>query len=100
MEIEGLINHTLKAYDIEKSFANLRLLEAMENIKFWETVQAIHANEIIRELLKDVTHVREILGREDCIKELLRSKDEIPSFRGFPLKTIEFYIHLKNEAGI
>ena len=97
MEIEGIINHTLASALIERNFIAQKLVSNKEHINFWNNVKTIHANEEIRNKLEGITHVRQILGSEEYMEYLIeQSPDEPLHYMGFPLKTIEFYIHLRD----
>lgn len=97
MEIEGLINHTLAAAEVERSFIAKKAMDNKYHINFWEEVKRLHSNEDITSRLKNVSHIREILGSEDYMGYLIKKSIDDPLyFMGFPLKIIEFYLHLRD----
>lgn len=97
MEIEGLINHTLAGAMVERNFIAQKLVANKEHITFWRNVKQIHANEEVRARLESITHIRQILGSEEYMEYLIEQSPEEPLYyMGFPLKTIEFYIHLRD----
>lgn len=97
MEIEGLINHTLAASLVERNYIVQKLVANREHISFWQTVRKIHANEELKAKLQSITHIRQILGSEEYMEYLIeQSPDEPLFYMGFPLKAIEFYLHLRD----
>jgi hypothetical protein len=99
MDIEGLINHTLASYTIERQYIAKQLFDNKERIQFWEDVQAIHANESVQNALRGVTNIRQILSSENYMDYLIKKNVCEPlCFMDFPLKTIEFYLHLKHSC--
>lgn len=97
MEIEGLINHTLASAILERNFIAQRMVANKEHITFWNSVKKIHTNEDIRSKLENITHIRQILGSEEYMEYMIQQDPEDPlEYLGIPLKTIEFYIHLRD----
>lgn len=98
MEIEGIINHTLASALIEREYLAKQVAENQAHIAFWRDLQQINCNETVRLSLEGITHVRQILGSEMYMEDLIKKHPADPLYyMGYPLKTIEFYIHLKNE---
>lgn len=97
MEIEGLINHTLAALMVDRDFMAKKMLDNKDYILFWKNIKSIHANEEVKSKLNQVTHIRQILGSEEYMKDMIKyNPEDSLFFMGFPLKTIEFYLHLKD----
>lgn len=98
MEIEGLINHTLAAALVEREYIAKQLQENLAHIDFWKTVKLAHSHEELKHRLQGITHIRQILGSDDYMQHLIKkSVDEPLYFMGFPIKVIEFYLHLLSE---
>lgn len=96
MEIEGLINHTLAAALVEREYIAKQLTDNLAHIDFWKNIKLAHAHEELRHRLQDITHIRQILGSEDYMQYMIKKTfDEPLYFMGFPIKVIEFYIHLR-----
>lgn len=96
MEIEGLINHTLAAALVERDYIAQQVRDNKSHIAFWESIRVINAHEEIKQRLEGITHIRQILGSEAYMDYMVRqSPDEPLYFMGFPLKTVEFYLHLR-----
>lgn len=99
MEIEGLINHALAAAMVEKSYIAQKMENVLAAIDFWREIQDINSNDQIKSSLSGITHVRQILGSESYMPELIKkSPHESLFYMGYPIKTIEFYIHLRQEV--
>lgn len=98
MEIEGLINHTLAAALVERNYITKQMADNQFHIDFWKSIKLAHSHEELNQRLQGISHIREILGSEDYMQFLIKkSVDEPLFFMGFPIKVIEFYIHLKGE---
>ena len=98
MEIEGLINHTLAAALVERNYIAKTMADNLDHIEFWKTLKAVYAHDELNKRLESITHIREILGSEEYMNYLIKKNPEEPLlFMGFPIKVIEFYIHLKTE---
>jgi len=96
VEIEGIINHTLAGALVERDYIAQKVIANRIHINFWKDVQRLYANEDIRCRLEDVNHIRQILGSEDYMEYMIEKSPEEPLYyMGFPIKVIEFYIHLK-----
>ena len=96
MEIEGLINHTLASALVERDYIYHKLLENKSHIDFWQSLREIHAHEELKHRLNGITHIRQILVSEEYMQVIIRNEPDEPLFfMDFPLKTIEFYLHLR-----
>ncbi len=97
MEIEGLINHTLASFVIEKDFIAKKVQENADCLRFWRNIKKIHINVPLRQKLHSITHIRELLGSEEYMEDMIRQESDKPLyFHGHPLKEIEFYLHLRD----
>lgn len=98
MEIEGIINHTLAGALIERDYIAKMVADNQFHIAFWRTLKQIHAHEEVKQSLEGITHIRQILGSEHYMEHLIKKHPADPlHYMGFPIKSIEFYIHLKGE---
>jgi hypothetical protein len=96
MEIEGLINHTLAAALVERDYIAKKFLDNKNHIAFWESIRKIQAHEELKARLQGIEHIRQILGSEEYMYYMIRQEPDEPLyFMGFPLKAIEFYLHLR-----
>lgn len=97
MEIEGLINHTLAAALVERDYIAKKVADNKQHIAFWRSIKEIEANENIKQALQNITNIRQILGSESYMEYLIEQSPEEPLFyMGHPLKSIEFYLHLRD----
>lgn len=97
MEIEGIINHSLAAALVERDYIAKKVQENKEHINFWNNIKQLHANDEVRNSLEEVSHIRQILGSESYMQYLIEQMPDDPLYyKGFPLKTIEFYLHLRD----
>lgn len=97
MEIEGIINHVLRAAELERELLEIKITENDEHLEFWKNIKQIQAHEELKSRLERISHIRQILGSEDFMLDMIKQEPDAPSyFMGFPLKTIEFYLHMRD----
>jgi len=95
MEIEGIINHTINGLKINFSSIQLESLTLYEQIKKWEEVCNIHANEQIQEDIRGISSIKQLVAAK---MEYFLGNDMENSlmYKGYSLKNIQFYMELRD----
>lgn len=99
MEIEGVITHVLKHYDVKIKHLENELDRSRAELDTWHAIQAIHANEAVRKAIAGLTNVRQLFTDGQHMKHILSNEPEDAfTFMGFAMNEIQFYIELSRRV--
>jgi hypothetical protein len=99
MEIEGIVQHTLAGLYVRHERAKNDVDLCEREIHKWHQVRMIHANEEVQHAIQGLTSIRQLVTGETHIKYFLAVKPEdIYTFMGFHLDSIQFYMDLRTQC--
>jgi hypothetical protein len=99
MEIEGIVQHSLAGLYVrhERACDDVQLCES--EIYKWKEILMIHANEEVQHAIQGLTSIRQLVTGATHMKDFLAVKPEdIYTFMGFHLDSIQFYMDLRTQC--